>query len=149
MASSTSTVTAPRATKETPVPSLSSPAGERGGEEGFTLLEVLVALTVLSLSLGVLLAIFSQGLSRAHQNDEEAYARTLAQSLLAQTEAVPHPAAGDTNGLSNGMHWRVRVETYGDRDEQQAWQRTAQQISATVSWEHLGRTRALTLSTLR
>jgi general secretion pathway protein I len=127
------------------VPSLSS----RTGERGFTLLEVLVALTILSLSLGVLLAIFSQSLSRAEENETEAQARTLAQSLLAQTEAAPHPAFGETDGVSTGLRWHVRVAPYGSEADEAAWQRIAEQIDATVSWQHQGRSRSLTLSTLR
>ena len=127
------------------MPSLSS----RTGERGFTLLEVLVALTILSISLAVLLAIFSKGLAQARENATEADARTLAQSLLAQTQAQPHPSFGDTNGVSNGLHWRVRITPYGSGADQQAWQQVAQQIDATVSWQGESRTRTLTLSTLR
>ncbi|MGA9795323.1 MAG: type II secretion system protein [Rhizomicrobium sp.] len=121
----------------------------RTGERGFTLLEVLVALTILSLSLGVLLAIFSQSLSRAEENATEASARTLAHSLLAQAEAAPHPAFGDTNGVSNGLRWRVRIAPYGSDADQTAWQHVAQQLDATVNWQYQGRTRSLTLSSLR
>jgi general secretion pathway protein I len=135
----------PRATKETPVASHLSQTGERG----FTLLEVLVALTILSISLGVLLAIFSQGLERAQDNAQADNARTLAQSLLAQTEAAPHPSFGDTNGMTNGLQWRVRVSPYGTGPDQQAWKGLAQQIDATVTWAKGGHARSLTLSTLR
>lgn len=127
------------------MPSLPS----RTGERGFTLLEVLVALTILSISLGVLLAIFSKGLDQARENATEADARTLAQSLLAQTEAQPHTALGDTNGMSNGLRWRVRVAPYGSTADQAAWQQAAQQIDATVTWPRGSGTRSLTLSTLR
>jgi general secretion pathway protein I len=113
------------------------------------LLEVLVALTILSISLGVLLAIFSRGLNQASENATETAARTLAQSLLVQTEAAPHPAFGDTNGVSNGLRWRVHIAPYGSSADQAAWQQMAQQIDATVVWQHEGRARTLTLSTLR
>ena len=127
------------------MPSRSSQTGERG----FTLLEVLVALTILSISLAVLLAIFSQGLARAEENAKEADARALAQSLLAQSEAAPHPAFGDTNGMSNGLHWRLRITPYGSGPDQQAWQGIAQKMDATVTWEGEGHPRSLTLTTLR
>ena len=127
------------------MPSLSSQTGERG----FTLLEVLVALTILSVSLVVLLAIFSQGLTRAEENAKETDARTLAQALLAQTEAAPHPSFGDTNGVSNGLRWRVRIAPYGSGADQQAWQSAAQKVDATVTWDSAGRARSLTLTTLR
>lgn len=127
------------------MPSLSSQTGERG----FTLLEVLVALTILSISLVVLLAIFSEGLTRAEENAQQANARTLAQSLLAQTEAAPHPAFGDTNGVSNGLRWRLRIAPFGSGPDLQAWQSAAQKIDATVTWDGEGRPHSLTLTTLR
>src|ERR1700678_4212390 len=68
------------------------------GEAGFTLIEVLVSLTILSISLGVLLAIFLQGLDRAHESRDEASARALAQSLLAQAKAADNPAIGGSAG---------------------------------------------------
>ena len=63
----------------------------RGGERGFTLIEVLVALTILSISLAALLAVFTQGLDRARESRNEAAARVLAQSLLAQAKTSTEP----------------------------------------------------------
>ncbi len=120
-----------------------------GASDGFTLLEVLVALTILSISLVALLAAFSQGLDRATEDRTEAAARSLAQSLLAQAESAPNPAAGESSGQSSGLSWRVKIVPYGSGDDQTAWKKTAAQISATVAWRDDGHPRSLTLSTLR
>src|SRR5579862_542825 len=71
------------------------------GESGFTLIEVLVALTILSISLATLLAIFLQGLVRAKESSDEGAARSLAQSLLSQAKAAPSLAYGSTAGKIN------------------------------------------------
>jgi general secretion pathway protein I len=149
-----------KVTKEIPVPNRRSRIGKEGREspwfapalqasEGFTLLEVLVALAILSVSLAVLLAAFSQGLSYARENATEADARALAQSLVAQALTTPNPAFGDTEGQSAAMHWSVHIVPYGAGDDQVAWQKRAQQISATISWANSGRTRSISLTTLR
>jgi general secretion pathway protein I len=139
--------------KEIQVPNPKLPTGNAGtapgGSEGFTLLEVLVALLILSVSLAVLLAAFSQGLAYARENTTEAAARTLAQSLLAQAQAAPNPAFGDSVGQSAALHWRVHIAPYGNGSDQTAWQQRAQQIDATVSWNYDGRARTVSLSTLR
>lgn len=121
----------------------------RTGERGFTLIEVLVALTILSISMVVLLAIFGRGLIVTRQNATQADARDLAQSLLAQALAVPHPAFGGTDGTSNGLHWHVEIAPYGSGDDQLAWKQAAQQVNATVWWMNGNNKRALTLSSLR
>jgi general secretion pathway protein I len=128
---------------------LKNMASELQASDGFTLLEVLIALTILSVSLAVLLAAFSQGLSYAHEDLTESDARDLAQSLLAQAQTAPNPAFGDTQGQSNDLRWHMHIEPFGTGNDQIAWQNRAQQIVATVSWQSNGRSRSFALSTLR
>ena len=119
------------------------------GEGGFTLIEVLVALTILSVSLGVLLAVFTQGLDRARESANEAAARVLAQSLLAQAKTSANLSIGDTGGRINGVVWHLRVLPFGSAADRAAWQGGASEISARVSWRGDGGMRSITLSTLR
>src|SRR5579864_1241562 len=118
------------------------------GESGFTLIEVLVALTILSISLATLLAIFMQGLDRARETSNEAAARVLAQSLLTQAKAVPNLAFGASAGKINGLQWRTLIEPYGSAADRTAWQKIPAQIVATVTWRGDGGMRSVTLSTL-
>jgi len=119
------------------------------GESGFTLIEVLVALTILSISLATLLAIFMQGLDRARESSNEATARVLAQSLLSQARAAPNLAFGISTGKINGLLWRTQVEPYGTAADRSAWQTIPAQIVATVSWRGDGGLRTVRLSTLK
>jgi general secretion pathway protein I len=119
------------------------------GQAGFTLIEVLVALSILSISLGVLLAVFLQGLDRAHESRDEASARAIAQSLLAQADASANPAIGASAGKTNNFLWRLQILPYGSAQDQAAWQEGAGQIVATVSWRGAGGMRSISLSTLR
>jgi len=119
------------------------------GQAGFTLIEVLVALSILSISLGVLLAVFLQGLDRARESRDEASARVLAQSLLAQAKTSDNPSIGASAGKTNNFLWRLQILPYGSAQDRAAWQEGAGQIVATVSWRGSGGMRSVSLSTLR
>ena len=119
------------------------------GQAGFTLIEVLVALSILSISLGVLLAVFLQGLDRARQSRDEATARALAQSLIVQTKAADNPAMGTSAGKTNNFLWRLQVLPYGTAQDRAAWQEGAGLIVATVTWHGDGGMRSVSLSALR
>jgi general secretion pathway protein I len=116
---------------------------------GFTLIEVLVALTILSLSLGVLFGIFSQDLSRTRDTERATEARMLAQSLLAETATTAPQSYGETDGASGtGLSWQLKVSPYPQHDDQNA-QLHAAVVSATITWQGSGAPRSLTLMTLR
>src|SRR5215469_4885920 len=116
------------------------------GESGFTLIEVLVALTILSISLAALLAIFLQGLDRAKESSNEAAARVLAQSLLTQAKAAPSLAFGSSAGKTNGLQWSMQIEPYGSAADRAAWQTIPAELVATVSWRGDGGLRSIKLS---
>jgi general secretion pathway protein I len=129
--------------------SLCSAGEESDPQAGFTLIEVLVALSILSISLAALLAIFLQGLDRARESSNEATARVLAQSLLTQAKASPNLAFGASAGKVNGFGWRTQIVPYGTAVDRNAWQTNPAQIVATVSWRGNGGQRSVSLSTLR
>jgi len=118
-------------------------------QAGFTLIEVLVALTILSISLAALLAIFMQGLDRARESDNEAGARVLAQSLLAQAKTAANPSMGTSVGKSDNFLWRLQIVPYGTAQDRASWQDNVAEIVATVSWQGDGGLRSISLSTLR
>jgi general secretion pathway protein I len=124
-------------------------AFDGSSQSGFTLIEVLVALTILSISMAVLLAIFLQGLDRARESSNEAAARVLAQSLLTQAKASPNLAFGASAGKINGLTWRTQILPYGTAADRTAWQANPAQIVTTVSWRGDGGQRSVSLSTLR
>lgn len=114
--------------------------------DGFTLIEILVALAILSISLTVLLAAFSQVLNRARDNEFRAQARVLAQSLLAGTAAEP-PERDLSGRAANGLTWQIHSEPYLRRDAV-GHGPDAVVVSATVMWRDGDRPRSLTLTTL-
>lgn len=79
-------------------------------QRGFSLLEVLVAFSILALSLGVLMRIFSADLNNANQSHDQARALAIAQSLLAATGVETRLSPGETTGRHDEhFEWSVSV----------------------------------------
>lgn len=112
--------------------------------EGFTLLEVLVALTILSISLAVLMGVFSQGLTRARVMRDGSAAGALAQSLIAEQGDANQIALGDSSGRTGLFDWRVKIVPFGS---QELGAPHMALLTANVTWN--GGKREMTLSTLR
>jgi prepilin-type N-terminal cleavage/methylation domain-containing protein len=122
-------------------------SSEPGDCDGFTLIEVLIALTIFSTSMVVLLGALSQSLSRARESERAMTARVFAQSVLVRLEAGPAPKFGETSGRSeDGLNWTVDIAPYPQHDDSHAVLHAAV-MSVTVSW-HDGK-RSLTLNTMR
>jgi general secretion pathway protein I len=99
-----------RATTDNVPPPPSAIAGKHRGENGFTLLEVLVAFAIAAMTIGVL---YGSGLAALHSTQvasryDEAVAR--ARSHLALAVHASPLVSGDWQGDDGGgFHWRLRV----------------------------------------
>jgi general secretion pathway protein I len=119
-------------------------------EDGFTLVEIVVALAILALSVTVLLGVISDGLRRTDQAARMARATSLAQSLLAKLGTELPAQQGETTGeLADGFRWRLRLEPYGDNVDRQQWPVGAYNVSAEIAWGAGGGERSVVLTTLR
>ncbi len=118
-------------------------------DDGYTLIEVLVALAILSLSAATLFAIFGQSIARTEETEKEMAARTLAQSLLAQANAYQPLPFGKQGGLAPGdLSWQLIVKPFDQHDDKIAPVHAAI-VTATVTWRRNDGDRSLTLSTLQ
>jgi general secretion pathway protein I len=120
--------------------------GKNTPESGFTLLETLIALTILSLSVAVLFGIFSTSLDRAREDRQATEARVLAQRLLAAAQVGSRTEAAQGTD-SFGLHWTVKVAPV-NRTDGSVGEPQAANVSATVRWTSNGFDRSLTLSSL-
>jgi general secretion pathway protein I len=103
-------------------------------DAGFTLIETLAALAILSIALGVLLAVFGDGIRRQGRAEQLAMATLQAQSLLARVGInIPLKAGVATGTLARGLHWRLQVDHYGDAGDRKAWPSEAYQVVVEVS----------------
>jgi general secretion pathway protein I len=119
-------------------------------DSGFTLIEVLVSLTILGVGLAALLRIFSGGLDLSRETQAEMYAAGLAQSLLDEVGTVRPVQEGDVSGQFDERYsWQIRAQPYGGYDERQAWSANPLVVTIVVRWQEGSQMRALTLRTLR
>jgi general secretion pathway protein I len=87
-------------------------------QQGFSLLEILVAFSILALSLGVLMQIFSGATRNADLARDQTRATALAQSLLASTHVEPVLTASENGGTTDdGLRWRIEVTPFEDASE--------------------------------
>lgn len=120
-------------------------AGQHSGaayppDDGFTLLETLVALTILSLSVSVLFAIFATSIQRAREDGAEMGARVLAQGLLAAAQA--HSSFDGSAGDSGKYRWRVQVDP--EEPATNAAPHLAR-VTAIVHWKSAGYDKSMSL----
>jgi len=82
---------------------------------GFSLLEVLVAFTILAMLLAALFQVFSGGLHAARAGDRFTRATLIAQSRLAAVGLEQPLQEGVSSGSTDdAFHWRITVGEYFD-----------------------------------
>ncbi|MFA5922847.1 MAG: type II secretion system protein [Methylococcaceae bacterium] len=82
-------------------------------QKGFSLLEILIAFSILALSLGILLKIFSAGVNTAVVAEDYTAAVQIAESLMAETSVETPLQASQASGLENEKyHWLVEVSPF-------------------------------------
>lgn len=85
----------------------------RTKQAGFSLLEILVAFAILSLSLGILLRIFGGAGHIAATADEYSRAIAVAETMYAQLGIEVPLQLGETHGEVNDTYrWTLRVDPY-------------------------------------
>jgi general secretion pathway protein I len=122
----------------------------RGSQDGFTLVEIIVALAILALCLSVLLPTISDALWHTSEAEAQAEAASMARSLLAQAGGTVPLREGEAAGqLDNGFRWRLRMEGYGGGANLQVLPIRAYRVMAEVLWNDARRERSVVLTTLR
>jgi general secretion pathway protein I len=124
---------------------------KRRPQSGFSLLEVLVAFAILSVSLGVLMQIFSQASRATLVSSQYSRAASLAESKLnAVGTAIPLEEGSVSGDPEGGIAWEVTIlpvtlgEEFGAEPPA-----TPYRVNATALWQDGSQVRSLTLSTLR
>lgn len=120
-------------------------------QNGFSLLEILVAFSILALSLGVLLNIFSTGLRSAMISDEYIHAVAIAESLLAKAGIESTLEQGESHGIEEDKYsWNIHIEPYADDViDLEKGRITPYRITVTVDWKEVEEERSIVLNTLR
>ena len=124
----------------------------RGTRDGFTLIEVLVALTILSLTLAIIFSVFSKGLRGRRTAEEYEQATLLAESKLSSIGVVEPIREGRTIGRFNVRYWwATQVTPYQEagRNKSQDLLSQPMTVTVTVSWGQGQDSKSVSLTTLR
>ena len=121
-------------------------------QRGFTLLEMLVAFTILVMAFSVVLRVFSAGARSTGFADRHSRAVAHAEALLERYAAEEPLAAQERGGrLEQDLQWQVTVEPYpvesGPLEPQT--EAALYRIAVTVSWPGPQERRRVRLETLR
>jgi general secretion pathway protein I len=111
---------------------------------------VLVALTILAMSLAVMFQVFSRGLDTTSDASARSVATSMAQSLLARIGPEIPLVEGESRGrFDNGFQWRIRISLYEpDRYREIPFVRPYD-VAVDVSWDERHPNRHIELATLR
>mgnify|MGYP001286132758 CR=1 FL=1 len=121
-----------------------------GAERGFTLVEVLIATAIFSFSIGALFSVYSNVVIASVAAKERATARLHLQSLLAEIGVTRPLTQQERSGrFGDGYSWRIEIEPYGTSAERAAAPIAAWNVTASVEWSSRGKTRSLSLSTVK
>jgi general secretion pathway protein I len=124
--------------------------------EGFSLLEILVAFTLMALIVTVLMRVFSGGLQGAGIAEDYARATSLAESKLAGIGSEIPLKPGELSGTeAEKYRWKIAIHGYEDRaasavpTQPQALMRVElMEVVVSVAWSDYGKDRQVAMTTL-
>jgi prepilin-type N-terminal cleavage/methylation domain-containing protein len=134
-------------------PKLPPPASaptELGGAAGFSLLEVLVATTLMGLVMVVLLQVLMSAMRCQDISWGQTQAVLAAEKVLQENCDLNRLTAGTYQGDTGRFRYTVRVTPQFEATEPQGGKRIlCSLIQVTVSWQERGAPKSLTLATVR
>ncbi len=123
----------------------------RTNEHGFTLVEVLVAFAILSVTLTLIFRAFSLGTHGAQVSQQQLALVALAEAKLAgvgiESRLTPGNLAGNT---ASGMQWRIeatRLDAYDEFAKMSGFDVLS--VSVTTTWPDRSAVRPVVLSTVK
>ena len=117
---------------------------------GFTLIEILVAVSILGISLAVILQLFSGGLRSGRLSDQYTRAIFHGREKMEEILLSPDLTEGDLGGeFDDAYRWRARiVRIEPDEDEKDSLPFDTYEISVKVMWNQGEKEKEFRISTM-
>ncbi len=123
--------------------------GPHERESGFTLVEVLVALAILSVTMVALYAAIGDAAQRLSQAQAESIAVGLARSKLDEVGHTIPAIVGDVSGAEGRFGWQVSISLHGTPAERVAWPAVLADVTVSVRWGEGRAKRSFSVHTLK
>ncbi len=121
-------------------------------QQGFSLIEVLVAFSIFAMSLGVIFQIYSAGARSTILSDEYTRATIIAESKLASIDIEGTADIGESSGMEAGKYqWFTRIHPTEDENTELEtnFKIVKRHIEVEVSWDSRGKSRSVKLNTIK
>jgi general secretion pathway protein I len=116
---------------------------------GFTLIEVLVALTMFAVVGGALLQLFQGGLRSVRKADDRTHAALLARSKLTELRVFSHHRPGQLSGtLDNGYRWHAELAESESQELLTSGALRPLELTLTIHWGEPGEENAFSLQSI-
>ncbi|NOR69137.1 MAG: prepilin-type N-terminal cleavage/methylation domain-containing protein [Methylomarinum sp.] len=119
--------------------------------KGFSLLEILVAFTIMAVSLGIVLKIFSSGVNTAVISEDYIIATQIAESLMAKAGVEETLEISEKSGIEGEKYqWQVRIENNETFEITEDSEVELLNVQVIVKWDvNLANGRAVELNTIK
>ncbi len=108
--------------------------GSYSEASGFTLIEVIVSITILSISFVMIMQLFASGLKSARLSCDYTRAVLLAKDKMEEMSESPRNDSGD---YEDGFRWETEAESY---KEQEGTDANLMKIKVKIMWDYMMKT---------
>lgn len=123
------------------------PVSVRRAMGGFSLLEVLVAFSIMAMALGALYQSVGSSVNATLRGEYQSRAAVAATSLLSLYASVPPEGLATSGQTPDGMSWSARSVPLEDADATPS-PRRLQRLEIRLTWQEAGREREFAVATL-
>jgi prepilin-type N-terminal cleavage/methylation domain-containing protein len=119
-------------------------------ERGFTLLEIIIALTIFAGGIVTVITMYSGGSQLGHASEKFLRGAVLAHHKMSELEMSPLPTGPQEGNFGNdGYQWRVNVEPYETPLNNEDENIQLAQVTLDVFWQDSGEEKVVQLTSLK